>query len=201
MAIPHSLGGELFRYRRRKRASLDGSVPGLPQEHFHKSRRPVSGTPYVPKQRGYHHDLYNWGLPGEYHPNVNAPSVQMDEYDPEWESHRIAHQHEERLFGPLREPELGEAPFDYEHSKVMTDLFLKAMDLQYQPLEDGQEVPSLADLWQAHLSGDVNPLPELLDDINGIEHVPGEVAPEERLPQGLPDRGAARSIRDSPADL
>jgi hypothetical protein len=87
----------------------------------------------------------------------------------------------------MREPELSEAPFDYEHSKAMTDFFLKAMDVQYQPLEDGQEVPSLADIWQAHLSGDVNPLPEPLDDINGIEHLPGEVAPEERLSQGLPD--------------
>jgi hypothetical protein len=81
MAIPRSLGNDLFRYRRRKKRSLDGSVPGLAQSRFHKSRRYISVTPYVPRRGGYHHDIYNWGIPRDYHPSLNAPAIDWTEYD------------------------------------------------------------------------------------------------------------------------
>ncbi len=189
MAMPRSLGDELFKSRRRKRSSLDGSVPGLPQERFHKSRRPVSGTPYVPMQGGYHHDLYNWGLPGEYHPSVNAPAVQTDEYDPDWDSHRIARTHDERPFGAVPQLEPGEAPFDYRHAQAMTRFFLKAMEVQYQHREDGQEVPSMADIWRAHTAGDFSSLstPKHTGDSAADLAGAGEFASEELSPQGLPD--------------
>jgi len=78
MAIPPSLRNELFKYRRRKKV---GSVPGIPHERFHKSRRHVSGMPHIPRRAGYHHDIYNWGTPREYHSNLNAPAVDWTDYD------------------------------------------------------------------------------------------------------------------------
>jgi len=41
--------------------------------------------------------------------------------------------------------EPGEQPITYEQSKTMSDFFLKAMEVQYQPAEDTQEMSSLAD--------------------------------------------------------
>lgn len=147
-----SLGSELFKYRKRKRKALDGSIPGLGYERFHKSRRYVSGMPYIPRQGGSHHDLYNWGLPRQYRPNIHAPAAQSDEYatDPEWESHHVPHSHQPHLFRPFPELEPTEPPFDYDKSKAVSEFFLKAMQAQYQPLEDGQEVPSPADIWMEH---------------------------------------------------
>ena len=188
MAIPRSLGNELFRYRRRKRRPLDGSVPGLPQERFHRSRRYVSGTPCVPRLRGSHHDLYNWGLPSDYHPNVHAPAVQLDEYfnDPDWESHHIPHSHQDKLLRPYPELEPVERPFDYEHAQAMNEFFLKAMDVQYQHLQEGQEVPSFADIWEGHTAGSLDSNLDSGIDTDGLtDALPADEIPSE--PIGLPD--------------
>jgi len=188
MAIPRSLGNELFRYRRRKRRPLDGSVPGLPQERFHRTRRYVSGTPYIPRPGGSHHCLYNWGLPSEYHPNVHASAVQIDEYfnDPDWESHHIPHSQQDKLLRPYPEPEPTENPFDYEHAQAMNEFFLKAMDVQYQHFEEGQEVPSLADIWEGHTAAGLGS--NLASDIDTDS--PADVSPADEIPSepiGLPD--------------
>jgi len=188
MAIPRSLGNELFRYRRRKRRPLDGSVPGLPQERFHRSRRYVSGMPYIPRQRGAHHDLYNWGLPGEYHPHVRAPAVQIDEYfnAPEWESHHIPPSPQDKLLRPYPEPEPVEQPFDYEHGQAMDEFFLRAMDVQYQHFEEGQEVPSLADMWEGHTADSLGSnLESGIDTDSPADDLPTDEVPSE--PIGLPD--------------
>jgi len=188
MAIPRSLGNELFRYRRRKRRPLDGSVPGLPQERFHRSRRYVSGMPYIPRPGGSHHDLYNWGLPSEYHPNVHAPTVQIDEYsnDPDWESHHIPHSHPDRLLRPYPELEPTERPFDYEHVQALNELFLKALDVQYQHFEEGQEVPSLADIWEGHTADSLGSNSEPnIDTDSPADALPADEIPSE--PIGLPD--------------
>ena len=188
MAIPRSLGNELFRYRRRKRRSLDGSVPGLPQERFHRSRRYVSGIPYIPRPGGSHHDLYNWGLPGEYHPRVHAPAVQLDEYfnDPDWESHDVPLSHQDKLLRPFPEPEPVERPFDYEHAQAMNEFFLNALDVQYQHFEEGQEVPSLADIWGGHTADSLGSnLESDIDADSPADALPADEIPSE--PVGLPD--------------
>ena len=188
MAIPRSLGNELFRYRRRKRRPLDGSVPGLPQERFHRSRRYVSGMPYIPRPRGSHHDLYNWGLPSEYHPNVHAPAVQIDEYfnDPDWESHDIQHSHQDKLLRPCPELEPVERPFDYEHARAMDEFFLNALDVQYQHFEEGREVPSLADIWEGHTADSLRVnLDSGIDNDSPADALPADEIPSE--PMGLPD--------------
>ena len=87
---------ELFKYRKRKRISLDGTIAGQtagiyigglhhvrpPYTSFGRSRRHVSGMPYLPGRPGYHHDMYMSGMPRAYHPSLNAPAVQETEYEP-----------------------------------------------------------------------------------------------------------------------
>ena len=180
MATLRSLRNELSKYRRRKRGALDGSVSGLPYERFHKSRRYVSGMPYIPRQGGSHHDLYNWGLPGEYHSNIHAPAAQSDEYvtDPDWQSHHIPHSHQPHLFRPFPELEPEEPEFDYDQARATSEFFLKAMEAHYQPLEEGQEVPSMADIWMEHFATEAE---------TGIDVVEPEI-PAEPTAHELADR-------------
>jgi hypothetical protein len=72
---------ELFRYRKRKNISLDGSLPGIPQNNFTASRRHVSGMPHRSGSPGYHHSQYIPDSPREYRPSLNAPSIDWDEYN------------------------------------------------------------------------------------------------------------------------
>ena len=156
MARYGSLGNELFKYSKRKKVPLDGSAPGAPYARFRRSLRYVSGMPYVPGQGGFNHDLYNSRQPRQYHPNMNAPAAQSDEYStyPDWESHEVPHSHQPHLFRRFPEIRPTEPPFNYKQARAESKLFLKAMEAQYQPLEEGQEVPSLADIWEQHLAGD-----------------------------------------------
>lgn len=90
MSMLRAMRDELFRYRKRRKSSIDGSMPGVPYASYRRSRRYVSGSPYGPRQPAHDHDLYNWGVPREYHPNMNAPSVDWTEYDP-YEPFDIGH--------------------------------------------------------------------------------------------------------------
>jgi len=118
-------------------------MPGLPGR-----RRYVTGAVPGPVQATYLADLYMWGVPRSYHPNINAPAAQSDEYitDPDWESHQVPHSHQERLFLPFREYEPIESTPDYDQTRAFSEFFLKAMEVQYQPVTEGQEVPTLADI-------------------------------------------------------
>ena len=79
MAMTRSLRNELSRYRRRKKGD-SGVRPA--EAHFNKSRRYGSSMPHAPRHAGYHHDLYGWGLAGDYRPSLHAPAVQVEQYDP-----------------------------------------------------------------------------------------------------------------------
>jgi hypothetical protein len=81
MSLFRPVRDELFKYRKRKKKPIDGSVPGIPYARYRKSRRYVSGLPYVPRGPKNNHNPYNWGIPGGYHPRLNAPSVDWTEYD------------------------------------------------------------------------------------------------------------------------
>ena len=105
------------------------------------------------REQGYSRELYSWRTPREYHPSFNAPAVQSVEYsaDTDWESHDIPHSDNSRVFPAFADTEPEEQSISYEQSKTMSEFFLKAMEVQYHPFEDGQEVPSLADIWHEHL--------------------------------------------------
>ena len=76
-----ALNAELSKYRKRKKISLDGSVPGAPYASFSRSRKHVSGMPSLPTRPSYHHDIYMSSTPQAYHPSLNAPAIQETEYD------------------------------------------------------------------------------------------------------------------------
>ena len=79
MGMFGQLRNDFFKYRRRKRKSLDGSVPGV---EYNRYRRPTT-RPFSSANRGgnYHQKLYLGDLPSEYHPNINAPAVQNFDYE------------------------------------------------------------------------------------------------------------------------
>ena len=81
MSMLRPMRDELFKYLKRKKRAIDGSVAGVRYNSYRKSRRHVSGLPYVPRGSSHHHDLYNWGLPREYHPRLNSPSVDWTGYN------------------------------------------------------------------------------------------------------------------------
>jgi len=68
-----------FKYRKRKKRSLDGSVPGAEYSHFHRSTTQPLGS--APRSVPYHHNLYLGDLPSEYHPDINSPAVQSFDYE------------------------------------------------------------------------------------------------------------------------
>ena len=82
MSMLRPMRDGLFKYLKRKKVSLDGSVPGVPYTNYSRSRKYVSGMPYRPGSPGYHHDSYMGAMPQEYHPSLNAPAVRETEYDP-----------------------------------------------------------------------------------------------------------------------
>ena len=177
---------ETTKYRRGRRHELGGAVPGLEYPSFPSSRRPVSGLPPIPGPGGFHEELYNGRLPREYHPSLDAPAVQSDEYttDPDWESHQVSPSHQDRVLRPFPESEPVEPPFDYDRAKIWTEFFLKVMEVQYRPLAEGEEVPTLADIWHEHFTQGVEPDPDLADAADGSGAVP---PPSEETERSLPD--------------
>jgi len=81
MAIFGTLRNEFFRHRKSKGTSIDGSVPGVPYNRFRRTTTSPSGSGHRAGQAGHHHDLYMHGMPEEYRPNINAPSVDWDDYE------------------------------------------------------------------------------------------------------------------------
>jgi len=163
MSMLRPMRDELFKYGKRKRRSIDGTMPGVPYASYRKSRRYVSGLPYMQKGPSHHHDLYNCGIPREYHPNLNAPAAQSEEYLPNenWDSHMISHSTDPKLFRPFPDLPPAEENITYEKSKTKSDFFLKVMEVMYRPFEEGQEIPSLADIWREHFGADEHDMSDL----------------------------------------
>jgi hypothetical protein len=78
------------------------------------------------REQDCNRDLYNSRPSREYHPNLNAPAVQSDEYltNTDWESHHIQHSNNPQLFHPFPDTDPVEQPFTYEKSKKMSEFFL-----------------------------------------------------------------------------
>jgi len=142
VAMRGSLRYELTKYRKGKRRPLSGVVPGVPYNSFGRSRRPVSGLPHKPGRPGYHHDLYLWGNPIRYRPNLNAPAVQEIEYDP-YEPlglHRISRAGDSRLPRGLvdSDRDIPIPPSVPEDDSTITEKLLMAMGARD---EIGQAAP------------------------------------------------------------
>jgi hypothetical protein len=177
MAMRGPLRRELGKYRRGQHNMTLGFVGG---RHY------VTGAVPSPVHGGYPADLYMWGVPRSYHPNLNAPAAQSDEYvtDPDWESHHVPPPHQDRVLRPFPQSEPTEPEFDYDEAKVHSELFLRAMEAQYQPLAEGEEAPTLADIWREHFSPEAGLEPEMGDHIGGPAGM--DVSPEQaqrNLPQ------------------
>ena len=179
MSMFRPMRDELFKYRKRKKRSIDGSMPRVPYTSYRRSRRYVSGLPYRPRGP-VHHDLYNWATPREYHPDINAPAAQSEEYwpDKDWGSHVVPHSTNSKLFRPFPELPVPEEHITYEKSKAAGEFFLKAIETIYQSLEEGQEVPSLADIWREHFRDDG---PHMADFYEPMTEMPSETAEESAL--------------------
>lgn len=81
MAIPGPLKDEFFKYRKSKTKLTDGSVSGVSYNRFRSHLTHPLGSGNGRPSAGYHHDLYMHGNPGEYRPNINAPSVDWTDYE------------------------------------------------------------------------------------------------------------------------
>lgn len=173
MAMRGPLRRELRKYRR----GQCGVMPG-----FRGRKQYVTGAVPGPVYGGYPTDLYMWNTPRDYHPNMNAPAAQSDEYiaDPDWDSHHVPPSQPQRLFLPFPEHERAEVPSDYEQTKAFSEFFLKFMEAQYQPLAEGEEPPTLASIWQNHMMEEAQPHSGMEDDqedLSGVD-VLAEQTPE-----------------------
>ena len=69
---------ELFKYRKRKKHSIDGSVPGVPYRNYRRLTTPRFGS------RSFNSNSrqpdYLGNIPSQYQPNIFAPSVDWSEY-------------------------------------------------------------------------------------------------------------------------
>ena len=184
MSMLRPMRDELFKYRRRKRIPMDGSVPGTPYTGYRKSRRYVSGLSYVPRGPNHHHNLYNWGVPREYHPSLNAPAAQSDKYWPNenWESHMIPRSTDPKLFRPFPELPPTEENITYEKSKTKGEFFLKLLEVMYRPFEEGQEIPSSIDIWREHFRDDELDMYDLyMPNSEMTTETAAELTPEDKV--------------------
>ncbi|MFC1604326.1 hypothetical protein ACFL5F_04785 [Planctomycetota bacterium] len=184
MSMLRPMRDELSKYRRRKRRPMEGSIPGAPYNSYRKSRRYVSGLSYVPRGPNHHHNLYNWGVPREYHPNLNAPAAQSEEYWPNenWESHMIPHSTNPKLFRPFPDLPPAEENITYEKSKTKSEFFLKLMEVMYRPFEEGQEIPSSVDIWREHFRDDELDMYDLyMPNADMTTDTAAELTPEDKV--------------------
>lgn len=177
MAMRGPLRRELGNYRRGR----SGVMPG-----FRGRKQYVTGAVSGPVYGGYPTDLYMWNTPRNYHPNMNAPAVQSHEYvtDPDWQSHHVPLSHQEKLFLSFPERESAERSPDYERTRAFGEFFLKAMEAQYRPFADGEEVPTLAKIWDDHFAQEDELDRESVDHADGLADIE---APPDEMQEGLPD--------------
>jgi hypothetical protein len=70
----------MFGHSRKSKRNYDGSVAGVSYNQFRKPTTPSLGSNYRPRS-SYQHDLYMQGMSAEYRPNINAPSVDWNDYE------------------------------------------------------------------------------------------------------------------------
>lgn len=197
---------------------MDGSVPGLAHESYHKSRRFVSGMPHGPSVGIPRMPLYNGGQRRDYHPNIHAPSAQSHVYPtgPDWESHYFVPSPQPKLFRPYPEQEPIDRPFEYEQARQIDSFLLKSIQDAYlrqsemiRELE--QELSASDDQFDQDVFN-AEVLPEFIEDQSpedlmyhfmNVSTALGHLI--DVLPEEHPDivnlRGAFRDIMDDPDAL
>jgi hypothetical protein len=69
----------MAKFRQSRKGNIfDGPVPGISYNKFRSTLTPPLGSPNA---IGYHHDIYMHGNPREYRPNINAPSIDWNDYE------------------------------------------------------------------------------------------------------------------------
>ncbi|MFC1765370.1 hypothetical protein ACFL6U_25280, partial [Planctomycetota bacterium] len=179
MAMKGPLRHELSKYGKGRPGNIRGLPYAGPAGRKHYVAAPLSTSSYSP-----HQGLYDQPLPHDYHPHPGTASVQFDEYQtgPNWESHRVSHSHQPHLFRPYPVLPPEEEVFDYQKAKVINDFLFKVQELQYRHFDEGEQIPSMADIWMEHFSmvepetpGMELPEPEMMPDpVN--EQTPDDVA-------------------------
>ncbi len=210
MSMLRPMRDELFKYRKRRRRSIDGSVPGAPYVGYSRSRRPVSGVPHQSRGPGYHHDLYMWGSPGEYRPSLNAPAVQETEYDPYEPSdlHRIPRPNKPRLPHDMDDTDQDvPIPSSFPQDDLtLTERFLAAMGARSEIEQAILEGPRV-NINEQNLSGSATTEPQLPVQCRSIDQLPSLEDLKDAfltlvdvLPDDHPDlvnvRTAMRKVRD-----
>ena len=73
------LRSELFKYRKRKKLSIDGSVGGISYQRHHRFTTPQLGS-RPSGFRSLHQKDYLGQIPNRYRPNMFSPSTSWTEY-------------------------------------------------------------------------------------------------------------------------
>lgn len=87
MTMLGPLKRELFKYRRSKTRSMDGSLSGFIYPGVSKTSYELNGNV---NQHSYEHQMYLREIPSDYRPNLNSPSVDWigyEVYEPSHEQH------------------------------------------------------------------------------------------------------------------
>jgi hypothetical protein len=122
---------ELYKLRKRKKRSIDGSVPGVPYARYRRSTTPSLGS--ICFRPGYRHNDYMKDFPQDYTPNINAPAVRHNEYYPESDYDFTPHTHEPMLFRPFSEiSQEREEKFDYDKAKKINEILNEIMRQMYE---------------------------------------------------------------------
>ncbi|MFC1653127.1 hypothetical protein ACFL3F_05345 [Planctomycetota bacterium] len=185
MAMKGPLRHELSKYGKGR----PGSIRGLPYAgstgRKHYATVPVSFSPSFPQW-----DLYHRPLPQDYHPNIHAPAAQSDRYEmhQDWELHHVSHTKQPSLFQPYPDIPQEEDSFDYEKSKSVSEFFLRVQEVQYRHFDEGEEIPSMADIWMEHFST-TDPDMDVPDSETMVESVK-EQTPDELARQFMNISGA-----------
>lgn len=127
MSLLRPMQNELYKFRKRKKISIDGSVAGIPYSRYRRSIRPYSG-PFRPGSNYLRNTSQN------YTPNINAPAVRQNQYDPEDDfDFFVPRTHEPKLFRPFPEiPQNHDEVFDYDKAKKANEILSEIMQQVYE---------------------------------------------------------------------
>jgi len=173
MTMKGPLRHELHKYGKGRPGSIRGLQYARPFGGKHYASAPTSFTP-----SSFQQNRYSRPLPSDYHPNLNAPAVQTHGYatDQAWESHHVSQPHQPGLFRPYPNLPTIEEEAKYENMQTMHDFLLRVQELQYRHFEEGEEIPSIAEMWREHLATSDHGMPD--EDFPNSAMV-GEVAVEQ----------------------
>ena len=132
MPMFRTMRDELYKFRKCKKISIDGSAQGIPYSHYRKQGNPFSSS--FNNGFGYNNREYLQNMPKDYTPNINAPAVRQSQYDPETNfDFTIPHTNQPKLFRPFPElPKNNMEMFDYDKAKQINEILNEIMQRVYE---------------------------------------------------------------------